>query len=483
MSLFSLILLKNPFYLNADEKKESIKNKKVMYVFNENKKQGLLFDDGSVAVEALYDKFFTMIDGRIRAEKSGFSLLLTDAGVALKGEYLRILEFKDDVSSVVSKENKHGFINKDGKVIIAIEYEDAGNFSEGVAPVKKDGKWGYISKSGEIQIPFKFMDAKDFSDGLAVVSDGKWYGYIDVKGNLKIAYQFDSADSFKKGVAVVMKDKKNMVIEKTGEIIYTSQNSIMPLEIGENVSVLKFLAPPLMKNGKIIVEEKDFDSIGKFYEKRAVFRKQNKYGLIDENGRKIVSAEFEGLSDFENGRSITKQNGKQGMIDVDGKYIIQPEYDQIVILSETTVASLKSGTIEIHSGSKVERIFSDADEILSGKKELIIIKKNKKTGVINEKGEIVINFGDEKLFFQGDMFSYFQNGKMGLLDINGKKITPAKFDKICGFVDGLALVFEGKTKYYVNEEGNKVFDGSPIRRVDWKDLYACGIRSEYCGMW
>ncbi len=48
------------------KKKESIKNKKVMYVFNENKKQGLLFDDGSVAVEALYDKFFTMIDGRNR---------------------------------------------------------------------------------------------------------------------------------------------------------------------------------------------------------------------------------------------------------------------------------------------------------------------------------------------------------------------------------------------------------------------------------
>jgi len=483
MSLFLLILLKNPFYLNADEKKESIKNKKVVYVFNENKKQGLLFEDGSVAVEAFYDKFFTMIDGRIRAEKNGFSVLLTDTGIVLNNEYLRIVEFKEGVSSVVSKENRHGFIDKDGKIIIALEYEDAGNFSEGIAPVKNNGKWGYISKFGKVEIPFIFIDAKDFSDGLAAVSNGQQYGYVDIKGNLKIAYQFDSAVSFKTGIAVVEKGGKNIVINKTGEAIYTSQHSITPLEIGEKISVLKFMAPPLMKNGKIIVEEKEFDSIGKFYEKRAVFRKQNKYGLIDENGRKIVSAEFEGLTDFENGRSIVKQNGKQGMIDVDGKYIIQPEYDQIVILSENVVASLKKGIIEIHSGSKTEKIFSDADEILNGKKGLIIVKKNKKTGVINEKGEVVVNFGDEKLFFQGDMFSYFQNGKMGLLDIAGKKLTPAKFDKICGFIDGLALVFEGKTKYYVNEKGNKIFDGRSLRRVDWKDLYACGIRSEYCGMW
>ena len=31
------------------------------------------------------------------------------------------------------------------KVIIPLEYEEVGNFSEGLAAVRKDGKWGYIN--------------------------------------------------------------------------------------------------------------------------------------------------------------------------------------------------------------------------------------------------------------------------------------------------------------------------------------------------
>lgn len=54
--------------------------------------------------------------------------------------------------------------------LIAPQYEDAGNFSGGLAAVKVDGKWGYINESGETVIEPKYDWAGSFSEGVAVVA-------------------------------------------------------------------------------------------------------------------------------------------------------------------------------------------------------------------------------------------------------------------------------------------------------------------------
>ena len=46
-----------------------------------------------------------------------------------------------------------------------------------------NGKWGYIDKSGTLVIPARYDDAWDFSEGLAHVNlNGRWF-YIDKNGN------------------------------------------------------------------------------------------------------------------------------------------------------------------------------------------------------------------------------------------------------------------------------------------------------------
>ena len=42
--------------------------------------------------------------------------------------------------SVVTKDDKKGFVNPQGKEIVPLVYENAEKFSEGLAAVKKEGK-------------------------------------------------------------------------------------------------------------------------------------------------------------------------------------------------------------------------------------------------------------------------------------------------------------------------------------------------------
>lgn len=51
---------------------------------------------------------------------------------------------------VSNKDNKYGFVDKEGNIVVEYQYDKAYEFNEyGFATVKKDGKWGSINEQGE----------------------------------------------------------------------------------------------------------------------------------------------------------------------------------------------------------------------------------------------------------------------------------------------------------------------------------------------
>ena len=74
----------------------------------------------------------------------------------------RTYEFSfSDGLCLIQKDHKYGYINKKGKVIIPVIFEEAKPFSEGLAAVLgRDSnnrlRWGFIDKTGKLVIPYKF---------------------------------------------------------------------------------------------------------------------------------------------------------------------------------------------------------------------------------------------------------------------------------------------------------------------------------------
>lgn len=69
-------------------------------------------------------------------------------------------------------------------------------YCDNMIAVCKDGKWGFVDLEGKEIIAPKYKDAKSFSNGLAAVSDGEKWGFIDSAGNLVIDYLFYGGDYF-----------------------------------------------------------------------------------------------------------------------------------------------------------------------------------------------------------------------------------------------------------------------------------------------
>jgi hypothetical protein len=108
------------------------------------------------------------------------------------------------------------FIDKTGRVVSEVRYDQAREFSEGLAPVRVGKLWGFANKTGVIAIAPAFEDAAPFSWGLARIKVKGQYGYIDKSGKIQIAAQYRNADNFSEGFAVVG-DGPVWYIDRTGK--------------------------------------------------------------------------------------------------------------------------------------------------------------------------------------------------------------------------------------------------------------------------
>src|SRR5947209_1542723 len=104
---------------------------------------------------------------------------------------------------VVIQNDKRGYIDRTGRIVIAPRFGGANDFSEGLAVVafyEGGYKEGYIDTTGQVAIEPRFDRAADFSEGLAAVgfdtertqrgcSDcdpNQHWGYIDKTGRIVI---------------------------------------------------------------------------------------------------------------------------------------------------------------------------------------------------------------------------------------------------------------------------------------------------------
>ncbi len=158
------------------------------------------------------------------------AILINKKGETVKNfpEYGLLRPFYDGLAAF-GKKNEHGFmkekgfINEKWEVVVEPNYEEIGNFHEGLAYAEKrsGNSYGYIDKKGEWAIEPQFDEVGPFNDGLAPVKTGAFepYGYIKENGEWKIEPNFETATPFSEGLAFVTteEEKAKKYIDRNGK--------------------------------------------------------------------------------------------------------------------------------------------------------------------------------------------------------------------------------------------------------------------------
>ena len=261
--------------------------------------------------------------------------------------------------------------------IISSEFNNVGNFSEGLARVRTSGNWYYINREGK-QVSSRFEFAGDFFEGLARVrsDDGKW-GYIDLEFQPVIDPKFDDAGNFSEGLARVKSGYKWGYINRTGEMVVEPQY-IFADDFSEGLARViddDYWWTFIDQKGERSFNAglvKNVDYMGSFFEGLArVKKKGRKYNyftrkspgeswsgelwgtdssgiagafpvVVDSLIKNFRYYSFDDAGDFSDGLVRVKIDGKWGYINRAGEMIIEPLFDDAGDFSDG-LARIKKG--------------------------------------------------------------------------------------------------------------------------------------------
>lgn len=312
----------------------------------------------------------------------------------------------------------------------------------------------------------RYDQINDFINGVATVIKDNLYGVIVYGGLEIIPPSYEYIGPFNSGIAVAIKN---------GQCVY--------IDLSEN-----FYA----KNGTEYVKLESidkYDEVRDFHFGLACVRVEDKWGVIDTDGREVYSPQFYYISNFKHSVALIQKTYSSGwgFVNTDG-LISEETYDDAVLTEDGNLITQiyeyswgKNG--RFIDGLDTRRVVlknSEGKQLIPTDSELIVLpdwihyarnpqnglicaqNKNGEWGVINSFGEIIVPFQYVSIhdFQEQRTFAKTKDGNFILLSDTGNTIAelPKSYDKIEPFFHNVAKIFKNGLIGLIDREGNILLD-------------------------
>lgn len=148
-----------------------------------NDKYGFFNKNGKKIIKSVYDEAFHFIEKSTLAKvDNNWILINRNNKKVVNKTWTDAKKFSNGIAAV--KDTSWYFIDTSGKPLFTKRFVDVREFVDKMAGVKINNKWGFIDIKGNVVIDCKYKRINDFKNGLALVTDfNEREGYIDRKGN------------------------------------------------------------------------------------------------------------------------------------------------------------------------------------------------------------------------------------------------------------------------------------------------------------
>lgn len=132
--------------------------------------------------------------------------------------------FSEGKAAVSNFDYQVGYIDRTGKIIIPIKYEEFGMFKEGKVKFTSDGKTGVIDSNDKVIFNADFYEAQQFSEGRSYISTPgdrlqHTWALVDDKGNFLTDHKFKYGNKFSESLSSVKDDENWKFIDRSGNVI------------------------------------------------------------------------------------------------------------------------------------------------------------------------------------------------------------------------------------------------------------------------
>ena len=252
---------------------------------------GIIDALGNWVVQPSYDSLYRISNFYI-GDKAEHKSIISSQGVHLSVTSGTLAE-KENGPVEITDIGKKGMISSTGTLVfypvyISTSYKGRfylGKKSEGSVVKNSNGEFILRLEKG-------YEEVHSWNEGYFHIQKRGLHGFVDESGRLRVANRYDSARGFNEGKAAIK------LIGKWGFIDKSERLVIQPLY--EYVSDFR--------NGLAIV-------------------KSGKYGIVDDQGAKVLNLEFDNIRRTRKGSYIIDFGNKKGLVDVKGGILLSPSFD------------------------------------------------------------------------------------------------------------------------------------------------------------
>lgn len=425
-------------------------------------------------------------------------IIIVIAIVTLKVSYSQTSPFFK-----ITENDKVGYIDSKGKVRIRPQFNNGGEFTEGLAPVRKNGLYGFINESGDFVIKPQFDYSTSFNNGTAIAWKDGIPSFIDKKGNIIIPPIYKKIEFCHgtKALVTTHTNKQGIIDLQTKKfLIDTLYHRINPFSSGVAI-VYEYVAPTeenhLLKmavvdtTGKLIVPLGKYQDINQFNEGFALVRIKTSEteepieGVINTKGELLFkrtdtegnylgdgfcggfakinfyNKNYEGLIDLKGEVILNNKNYRYINDFSDGRAFVQPQSGNYILIDRDFKQVGNKQFIEILK----EKFYNNH----------AIVRTDEGWGIIDTTGRFIIKPTYDDIDGVGiidDYFFFMEDGLYGIANLNGKTICKPiieGFDRN-GFINGLLQVVIDKRLAYINRYGYIVWQHQTDRSESLKYL-------------
>lgn len=356
----------------------------------------------------------------------------------------------------------YGVVGKNNIIVVPCEYDEIiRTFSSGLINVCKNNKWGCLDLEGNVVIPIEYDWIFPF--GLASNSvtsvrlNGKW-GLINKLGEVIVPIVYDKEIVFKGKTSSFPDVNGNTIIINPDGTIQSDTNFDVKLlfnNFGIAISKKEDLYGLVNEDGRSILGF-EYNKIQYLSNRKCfVLEKNGLFGLASSSGEIVINAVYNHIGAGDWKAFIVKKENRYGAINYKGDTVIPIEYDEIKSIGKRCFICYKNKEYVRYkvedSGVTITKSIIQNEDISIVKKhpKLFVIKNGDgRFGLVSKQEEMLTPLDLEEIriiqtsvYYDTYIFAAKRNGFWGLLDMSGRNLTPYIYTSI-GNYDGVRDLIE-----------------------------------------
>lgn len=420
-------------------------------IVQRDNKWGVVNRFGKLVIPCQYDDIHFLENTenkiiRLYVQRPKYGLIDTLGQLAVSAVYDQIGSFRENRLAVM-RDGLWGFVNNEGLEIIPCRFREVSDFYEGLAAVKLGRYWGFIDKLGNVMIDFQYKRAGNFRDKLAWVESDKGIGYINAHNKLEIPAQFEQAQDFDRGVARVKAEGKwGLIDAKNRWILKPKYVDIRPFDqTGLAVAVL---TPDNSRLGLInlqglAVGSSNYTEIYPFSEGLAVVKDRSAYGYIDTTGKLLIPCSYSRAEPFSEGRAAVYKDGNCGYLTQEGAALTGFVFKQCQRFADGRAVVFqgslrKAGLLDTSGKLLIEPSINRLLDFSEGRG--LVRDEQYRFYYITEQAGMYNGYYQKAGSFNHGVAVVQINGKWGVINRRGMELVPPKYSRIESFENGYAKV-------------------------------------------